>query len=77
MKQIEAVIRPEKLEPIKLALIAAGIAGLHVEQVVGHGNQRGGVHSSRGGESYVVDMLPKVKLVTVVADGNVETGSGS
>ena len=72
MKKIEAIIRPEKLEPVKLALIDGGITGLHVENVVGHGNQRGIVHSSRGGESYVIDMLPKVKLVTVVSDWNVE-----
>ena len=72
MKKIEAIIRPEKLEPVKLALIEAGISGLHVENVVGHGNQRGVVHSSRGGESYVIDMLPKVKLTTVVSDWNVE-----
>ena len=72
MKKIEAIIRPEKLEPVKLALIEAGVTGLHVEQVVGHGNQRGVVHSSRGGESYVIDMLPKVKLDTVVSDWNVE-----
>ena len=39
----------------------------------GHSNQRGAVHSSRAGESYVIDMLPKVKLVTVLSDENVET----
>ena len=72
MKKIEAIIRPEKLEPVKIALIEAGITGLHVENVVGHGNQRGVVHSSRGGETYVIDMLPKVKLTTVVSDWNVE-----
>ena len=72
MKKIEAIIRPEKLEPVKLALIAAEVTGLHVEQVVGHGNQRGIVHTSRGGESYVIDMLPKVKLTTVVSDWNVD-----
>lgn len=72
MKKVEAIIRPEKLEPVKIALIDAGVTGLHVENVVGHGNQRGVVHSSRGGESYVIDMLPKVKLTTVVSDWNVE-----
>ena len=72
MKKVEAIIRPEKLEAIKLALIEAGISGLHVENVVGHGKQRGVVHTSRGAESYVIDMLPKVKLVTVVSEWNVD-----
>ena len=71
MKKIEAIIRPENLEPVKLALIAAEVTAHHVENVVGHGNQRGVVHTSRGGESYVIDMLPKVNLVTVVNVDNV------
>ena len=72
MKKIEAIIRPERLEAVKVALVEAGITGLHVENVVGHGNQRGVIHSGRGGGSYVIDMLPKVKLVTVISDHNVE-----
>ena len=72
MKKIEAMSRPERMEPVKHALIEAGVTGLHVENVVGHGNQRGVVHHSRGGESYVIDMLPKVKLVTVISDWNVD-----
>ena len=72
MKKVEAIIRPERLEPVKLALVEAGVTGLHVENVVGHGHQRGVIHSGRGGEQYVIDMLPKVKLVTVVNDGQVD-----
>ena len=72
MKKIEAIIRPERLEQVKVALVEAGITGLHVENVVGHGNQRGVIHTGRGGETYVIDMLPKVKLVTVISDYNVE-----
>lgn len=75
MKKIEAIIRPENLEPVKLALIAAEVTGHHVENVVGHGNQRGVVHHSRGGESYVIDMLPKMKLVTVMSEWNVDNVS--
>lgn len=70
MKKIEAIIRPERLEQVKVALTDAGYAGLHVESVTGRGRQRGVIHSGRGGEHYTIDMLPKVKLVLVVKDEN-------
>ncbi|HXF51732.1 MAG TPA: P-II family nitrogen regulator [Dehalococcoidia bacterium] len=72
MKKIEAIIRPEKLNDVKDALAAAGIVGLNVMQVTGRGVQKGIVHSGRGGEAYAVDMLPKVKVETVVHDNAAE-----
>jgi nitrogen regulatory protein P-II 1 len=72
MKRIEAIIRPERMEQAKVALTEAGFAGLHVENVVGRGAQRGVIHSGRGGETYVIDMLPKVKMVVVINDSDVE-----
>ena len=73
MKKIEAIIRPERLEQVKEALAEAGFNGLNVLSVTGRGRQRGVVHSGRGGETTVIDMLPKVKLEVVVGDGQVET----
>ncbi len=75
MKKIEAIIRPERLEQVKVALTDAGYAGLHVEAVTGRGRQRGVIHSGRGGEQYTIDMLPKVKLVLVVKDDNLEAAT--
>ena len=72
MKKIEAIVRPESLEPVKRRLIESGITGMHVERVAGHGHQGGIVQSGRGGQFYVVDMIPKVKIITVVSDYNVE-----
>ncbi len=72
MKKIEAIIRPEALEPVKRKLIEAGITGMHVERVAGHGYQGGVVQAGRGGQFYVVDMIPKVKLTTIISDFNVE-----
>lgn len=77
MKRVEALIRPERLEPVKLALSEAGVTGLHVIHVVGRGElppqaQRVG----RAGETVRVDLLPKVKLETIVSDGNVENVIG-
>jgi nitrogen regulatory protein P-II 1 len=72
MQKIEAIIRPEKLDDVKNALAAAGIAGLNIVHVTGRGVQKGIVHMGRGGESYEVDMLPKVKVEVVVGDDQVD-----
>ena len=68
MKKIEAIIRPEKLNDVKDALEAAGCVGLNIVHVTGRGAQKGIVHGGRGGETYTVDMLPKLKIEVVVKD---------
>ncbi len=70
MNKVEAIIRPEKLNVVKDALSNAGLPAINVAQVTGRGAQRGiEISGPRGvGGSYTVDMLPKVKLETVVRD---------
>src|SRR4029078_12239500 len=72
MKKIEAIVRPEKLDDVKHALAERGDIGLNIVGVTGRGVQKGIVHAGRAGTAYSVDMLPKVKLETVVADANVD-----
>jgi len=72
MQKIEAIIRPEKLDEVKDALAAAGVTGLNIVHVTGRGVQKGIVHMGRGGETYEVDMLPKVKIEVVVSDDQVD-----
>lgn len=72
MIKIEAIIRPEKLDAVKDALAEKGYLGLNIVGVTGRGVQKGIVHAGRGSEAYTVDMLPKVKLETVVADKDAE-----
>jgi len=72
MQKIEAIIRPERLDPVKDALTDAGYHGMNIVHVTGRGVQRGIVHMGRGGETYTVDMLPKVKVEVVVADADVD-----
>jgi nitrogen regulatory protein P-II 1 len=72
MKKIEAIIRPEKMDEVKAALTDGGFIGLNVSHITGRGVQKGMVHVGRGGETYAVDMLPKVKLEVVVHDNAVE-----
>jgi nitrogen regulatory protein P-II 1 len=71
VKKIEAIIRPEKLNDVKNALEAAGHLGLNIVHVTGRGAQKGIVHGGRGGETYTVDMLPKLKIEVVVKDADV------
>jgi nitrogen regulatory protein P-II 1 len=67
MKKIEAVIKPFKLDDVKDALNAIGIAGMTVTEVKGFGRQKGHVELYRGAE-YDIAFIPKVKLEIVVAD---------
>jgi nitrogen regulatory protein P-II 1 len=71
MKKIEAVIKPFKLEDVKVALTALGIQGMTVLEVKGFGRQKGHTEIYRGSE-YVVDFLPKVKIELVVADAQAQ-----
>ena len=71
MKKIEAIIQPFKLDEVKEALIGAGVDGITISEVRGHGRQKGHKETYRGQE-YQVDLLPKVKLELVVADARAE-----
>jgi nitrogen regulatory protein P-II 1 len=71
MQKIEAIIQPSKLDEVKNALIEIGVAGITVLEARGHGRQKGHTEFYRGRE-YEVDLLPKVKLELVVADGMVD-----
>ncbi len=71
MKKIEAVIKPHKLDDVKTALTQVGVQGLTVSEVRGFGRQKGHKEQYRGAE-YTVDLVPKVKIEVVVADGAVQ-----
>ena len=71
MKKIEAIIQPFKLDEVKTALIGIGVEGITISEVRGHGRQKGHTEVYRGAE-YKVDLLPKVKIETVVSDTRAE-----
>jgi nitrogen regulatory protein P-II 1 len=71
MKKIEAVIQPFKLEDVKSALTALGVEGMTISDVLGHGRQKGHSETYRGQE-YQVDLLPKIKIEVVSADGRAD-----
>jgi nitrogen regulatory protein P-II 1 len=71
MLKIEAIIQPAKLDPVKEALIEAGIEGMTILEARGHGRQKGHTEFYRGRE-YTVDLLPKVKIELVISDDQKE-----
>ena len=72
MKKIEAIIRPFKLEDVKIALVNSGIVGMTVSEVRGFGRQKGQVERYRGSE-FTVEFLQKLKVEVVVEDKKVDS----
>jgi nitrogen regulatory protein P-II 2 len=67
MKFIIAIIKPFKLDEVRDALGAIGVAGMTVTEVKGFGRQKGQTEIYRGAE-YSTNMLPKVKLEIAASD---------
>jgi len=67
MKLITAIIKPAKVDDIKSALQANGIAGMTVSEASGFGRQKGHKEIYRGAE-YTVDLIPKVRIEVLVDD---------
>jgi nitrogen regulatory protein P-II 1 len=72
VKKIEAFIRHESFEPIRMELLSLGFPSLTISEVKGSGRQKGITERYRGAEltNY---LRPKLKLECVVADGDVQT----
>ena len=71
MKKVEAIIRPFKLDEVKIALVNAGVVGMTVSEVRGFGRQKGQTERYRGSE-YTVEFLQKLKIEIVVEDNQVQ-----
>jgi len=67
MKFIVAIIKPFKLDEVREALSALGVAGMTVTEVKGFGRQKGQTEIYRGAE-YSTQMLPKVKIEIAASD---------
>ena len=67
IKRIEAIIRPEKLEPLRVQLDEVGYPGMMVTEIEGHGKQKG-VEQQWRGTKYRTAFLPKIKVELVVTD---------
>ena len=67
MKLIIAIIKPFKLDEVRVALSGIGVQGLTVTEVKGFGRQKGHTELYRGAE-YAVDFLPKLRVEAAVPD---------
>jgi len=71
LKKVEAIIRPFKLDEVKIALVNGGIVGMTVSEVRGFGRQKGQTERYRGSE-YTVEFLQKLKIEIVIEDEQVD-----
>lgn len=67
MKQVQSIIRPEKLDPVKDALVALNITGMTIVPVQGFGRQLGHTEVYRG-VKIEARLLPKIMLTLLVHD---------
>jgi nitrogen regulatory protein PII len=67
MKKIEAFIRHEAFEPIRMELLEKGIPSMSIAEVKGSGRQKGVTEHYRGAELQI-HLRPKLKLEIVVDD---------
>ncbi|PAV07735.1 P-II family nitrogen regulator [Methanosphaera cuniculi] len=72
MKKVTAIIRNERLDAVKSALEKVNCNGITVIDVKGRGNQLG-VEENYRGTTYRIDLLPKIKIVTVIPDEQVDS----
>ena len=71
MKKIEAIIRPEKFDMVKDALLHLGYPGMTITEVKGHGNQKG-ISEMWRGRRFRIDLISKMKIEITVKDADVE-----
>jgi Nitrogen regulatory protein PII len=71
MKLITCVIRPERLPAVKEALFRAGVTGITLTRVSGHGGEREIVETYRG-SSVVLEFRDKVKVEMACSEPYVE-----
>jgi len=74
MKEIEMIIRPEKLEDVKAILDEINCGGMTITTVMGCGTQKGNVNAVNEIKGFKtnINLLPKIRVNVVVEDKNVE-----
>jgi nitrogen regulatory protein PII len=71
MKKVEAFVRHESFEPIRMELLDKGFPSITISEVKGSGRQKGITERYRGAEltNY---LRPKIKIECVVSDSDVD-----
>src|SRR4051794_2061254 len=71
MKLVTCVVRPERLHAVKEALFRAGVTGMTLSRVSGHGGERELVEHYRG-SALVLEFRDKVKIEMACSEPFVE-----
>jgi nitrogen regulatory protein PII len=72
MKKIEAFVRHEAFEPIRMELLEKGFPSMSIAEYKGSGRQKGVTEHYRGSE-LKIHLRPKLKLEIVVDDRDANT----
>ncbi len=72
MKRLVAIVRPYKLDEIKMALIKEQIYGMSVSELRGFGRQRGHTETYRGAE-YKVDFVPRLSIEIILPENKLQS----
>ena len=72
MKLVTAIIKPFKVEEVRVSLDKIGVSGMTMTEVKGFGRQKGHTELYRGAE-YTIDFLPKIKIEIATSDELVES----
>src|SRR5213083_1855881 len=73
MKLITTIVRPERLPEVKAALFQAGVTGITLSRVSGHGGEQEIVSQYRG-NTVVMEFHEKVKIEMACSEPLVELG---
>jgi len=76
MVKVEAIVRPQRADAVRSALNEIGVSGMTLTEICGVGRQKGYTQRYRGAE-YTAGLLTKVKIETVVTDGEAERVIGA
>ena len=71
MKLITTIVRPERLPEVKAALFRAGVTGITLSRVAGHGGERE-ILSQYRGSTVVMEFHEKVRIEMAVSEPFVE-----
>jgi nitrogen regulatory protein P-II 1 len=71
MKMISCIIRPDRLPAVKEALFRAGVTGITITRVSGHGGERD-IVTVRRGTNVVLEFHEKVKIEMACSEAFVE-----
>ena len=71
MKNIVAIVRPERLQEVKEALFRVGVTGMTLSRVSGHGGEREEIERYRG-TAVLLEFRDKVRIEMAVSEPFVE-----